>query len=470
MAINDFAIIGLSNIGRGFALNMQGRKYSVGIYDDDYDTASSFSADCVSRVKAYRDIKALIASVSVPRKIFLCAQADKIDGYISAMLPFLGKSDIIIDFSESLIADVKKRAEDLTLKNIRYLDAAATGPHTELSTGTGIVVGGDDEAYNSCSRILRQLSREYKGFSSCIHSGLSGTARFTKIVHDGIEAALLQVVADGYYMLRTLGEMKIEEISAALAFINEELNLYVLKTAVDILEQIDEESGDPIMDFVMDTANVARNEEHCIKESFLLQVPSLNAGQAVLLKYLSAQRDQRRISASKLYAPDVRYEMGSIRLLDSLKDAMKATMIITYAQGFDLLSAKIDDDEWNYGEDEIARVWSAASTIRSSYVARAQIAFNKNDNLLNLMHDEYFSNQLKSVQKGFREIVMLSAKHSVPVPSIMSALSYYDSMRCAVLPANLIQSQLNYMRRDTVRRYDIQGNFNVDWVVEDKKK
>ncbi len=374
----------------------------------------------------------------------------------------------MIDFSNSHYDDVKTRADELALKSIRYLDAAVTGPHTEYATGTGIIVGGADDAYSSCSRILRQLSREYKGFSSCIHSGVSGTGHYTKIIHDGIEAALMQVIADGYYILRTLGGMKAEEISAALAFINEELQLYLIKTAVDILEQIDEESGNPIMDFVMDTANVSENEEQFLRESIVAKVPCVNSSQAVFLRYLSAQREQRRISQTRLSAPIVNYEAGSIKLLDSVKDAIKSAIITVYAQGFNMLSAKINDDEWNYGEDEIARVWSAASTIRSSYVARAQIAFNKNDNLLNLMHDEYFSNQLKSFQKGFRETVMLSAKYGVPVPSVMSALSYYDTMRAEVLPANLIQSQLNYMKRDTVKRYDVQGDFDVQWVLEKK--
>ena len=139
-------------------------------------------------------------------------------------------------------------------------------------------------------------------------------------------------------------------------------------------------------------------------------------------------------------------------------------------RGMSLLGADFAGGQWNYGEDEVARVWNGSSSISSNYLARAQIAFNSSDRLLNLMNDDYFSNHLSSLQKGFRETVMLAAKHGVPAPSFMSALSYYDSMRTQVIPANLIQSQLNYMRRDTVKRYDIQGNFNVDWVVEDKKK
>ncbi len=470
MAVNDFAVIGLDNIGQSLVINMKSRKYSVAIFDEDVEKAFGFSGECVSKVKAYRDLKGLVASLSAPRKIFLSLDGSKIDDVIAEILPNLNKSDALIDLSAGNYSDINNRAEDLTLKSIRYLEAAVTGPQEELSSGVGLIVGGREDAFSACSRILRQISKEHKGFSSCIHSGSWGTANYTKIIHDSIETSLMQIIADGYFMLRNLGGMKCEEVSSAFTFINEELDLYLLGITAKILEQIDVESGTPIIDYILDSASVADTEVAAFGEAFKNNIPNLLSSQAVFLRYLSGQREQRRMSVKKLYAPQIRYDSGSIKLLDSIKDAMKAAIIIAYAQGFDLLSAELKNGQWNYGEDEIARVWSGASTIRSNYLSRANTAYNKNDNLLNLMHDDYFTGQLKSAQKGIREIVMLSAKHSVPAPSFMSALSYYDCMRANVLPSNLIQSQLNYMKRDTVRRYDIQGNFNVDWIVGDSKQ
>jgi len=459
MAVNDFAVIGLNNIGRGIALNMKNRQYSVAIYDEDFEHAQKFSDECNAKAKAYREIKSLISSLSVPRKIFICTDTRKTDEIILLMMSQLSKADTIIDMSESSSLEAKKRAELLDEKSLRYLDAAVTGIHSEISSGVGLIVGGSEDAFSACARILRQLSKEHKGFSSCINSGAFGTGFYTKMVHDTIEASLMQVIADGYFVLRSLGGMKCEEISAAFTFINEELNLYLLKITADILEQYDQESEEPIIDFVIDSVSVEQNAK----------TPNLLGVQAILLRHLSGQREKRRALTKKLYAHSIRYESGNIELLDSVKDAMKASMTIAYAQGFDLLSEAIKSGEWSYGEDEVARVWNGSSTINSEYLVRAHIAFNNSENLMSLLADDYFTNRLKSFQKGFRETVMLAAKHGIPAPSFMSALSYYDSMRTKILPANLIQSQLNYMRRDTVRRYDIQGNFNVDWVVDDKK-
>ena len=470
MAVNDFAVIGLNNTGKSFASNMQGKQYSVAVYDADFETASDFSDKGYSKIKAYRDLKSLITSLNVPRKIFLSAEAEETDAIIEEMTPHLGKADTFIDLSESSIEQVKKRGAQLEFKSIRYLEAAVFGPHDELSSGAGLIIGGSEEAFSSCSRILRLLSKEHKGFSSCVHSGEWGTGSYTRIVHDGIEAALMQIIADGYYMLRSLAGMKCGEISSAFAFINEELYLYLLKITADILEQTDEDSGTPIIDFIMDSASSDPTAGLMLEQSYNNGIPSLLSAQAQFLRLLSAQKEQRRACAKKLYAADIRYDGGGIKLLDCVKDALKASMIIAYAQGFDLLRSDFGGGEWNYGNDEIARVWCGASTIKSDYLTRAQAVYNSSDHLLNLMNDNFFANQLKSYQRGFRETVMLAAKHGCPAPSFMSALGYYDSMRAESLPANLIQSQLNYMRKDTVRRYDIQGNFNVDWVVEDKKK
>ena len=470
MAVNDFAVIGLNNIGRSFALNMQGRQYSVALFDADYDLASGLSDRGYSKMKAYKDLKSLITSLNVPRKIFLCTEAAAADTIIEEMAPHLGKADTFIDFTDSSILDVKNRGETLGFKSVRYLEAAAFGSYEIFTEGGGIIVGGKEEAFSSCSRILRQLSKEYKGFTSCIHSGEWGTARYTKIVHDGIEAALMQIIADGYYMLRSLSGMKCEEIASAFAFINEELDLYLLKITADILEQTDEDSNTPIIDFILDSASTDAQAGRLLEEAYKNEIPILLSAQAGFLRFLSSQREERRACAKKLSAADIRYDGGSIKLLDCVKDAMKASMMIAYAQGFDLLRAELQSGQWNYGNDEVARVWCGASTIKSNYLIRAQAIYNSSDHLLNLMNDEFFASQLKSYQRGFRETVMLAAKHGCPVPSLMSALGYYDSMRAESLPANLIQSQLNYMRKDTVRRYDIQGDFNVDWVVEEKKK
>ena len=198
MAVNDFAVIGLNELGRGLALNMKSRQYSVAVYDENVEGAFKFANDCASRVKSYREFKSLIHSLSVPRKIFLNVDADKIDDIIAQMLQYLNKSDTIIDLSDSHYEDVKKRAQELGLKTIRYLDAAVTGPLEETESGTGMIVGGEDDAFNACSRILRQMSKEFKGFASCIHSGTWGTGHYTKIVHDSIEASIMQIIADGY--------------------------------------------------------------------------------------------------------------------------------------------------------------------------------------------------------------------------------------------------------------------------------
>jgi 6-phosphogluconate dehydrogenase len=470
MAVNDFAVIGLNDLGRGLALNMKSRHYSVAVYDENVEGAFKFANDCASRVKSYREFKSLIHSLSVPRKIFLSVNADKIDDILAPMLQYLNKSDTIIDLSDSHYEDVKKRAQELSPKSIRYLDAAVTGPVEEIESGTGMIVGGEDDAFNACSRILRQMSREFKGFASCIHSGAWGTGHYTKIVHDSIEASIMQIIADAYFILRTLGGMKCNEIASAFAFINEEVNLYLLGIAAVILDQMDEEIQEPIIDFIADSASSCTSSDLFLKESQKNNSPQLMAAQAQGMRLLSRLKEQRKLASKRLYAPVVRYDSGSIRLLDIVKDTMRASLIIAYTQGFDLLGVEIESGEWNYGQDEIARVWSGASTIRSDYLGRAHTAFNKNDALANLMHDEYFSNQLKSVQRGFRETVMLAAKHGIPTPSFMSALSYYDSIRMEKLPANLIQSQLNFMRRDTVKRYDMEGNFNVDWIVDDKVK
>ena len=323
MAVNDFAVIGLNNTGRSIALNMKDRQYSVAVYDEDLESTQKFADDCRARAKAYRDMKSLVTSLTVPRKIFLCIDNDKTDEMISQLEQYLSRADTIIDMSEGCSADAKERYARLSASEIRYLDVAVTGPYDGLASGAGVIAGGDEESFSSCARILRQLSKEYKGFSSCIHSGGSGTGFYTKMVHDAIETSLMQVIADGYFMLRSLSGMKCEEIGSAFTFINEGLNLYLLTITSHILQQYDEESGTPIIDFIIDDASAGKSAGFGLKTANEKRTPALIFSEAVFMRHLSGLREERRDCVKKLYAPAVRYEAGSVKLLDVVKDAVK---------------------------------------------------------------------------------------------------------------------------------------------------
>jgi 6-phosphogluconate dehydrogenase len=462
--MNDIAILGMGVMGKSMAINILKRRYDIAVYDEHIDPTLKFAGDKKAQLHNFTDMGRLILSLAKPRKIFVTTGAKDVDKMIEKVKPYLDKGDTIIDGSDSYYFDSKRRGKELKALGIRYLDIGIAGARQSIVDGAGLTVGGETGAYGSCSRMLRQISKEHNNYSCCILLGPHGAGHFTKMVHDSIEYAIMQMIAESYFLLRKLGNMSCEEISASFNFMNENrFSSYLLDVTAQILEKIDAETGKPIIDLIMDKVRHNGAGKAAVHESLEFRVPMQVSAEAVYFRYLSTKREVREQSSKKLVAPVKKYDGDKYQLVDNVRDALYASMVVAYSQGFDLIKECAEFEEWTYGIKEVANIWSGSSTIKSKILEIISDAYNSEAYLASVMHYDNISKALKESQNGWRNTVCIAAKHCVSTPAIMSALSYYDGMCSYLLPANLIQAQRNFLGKDTVNRYDRQGDFDISW-------
>lgn len=462
--MNDIAILGMGALGQSLALNIIKRKYNIAVFDEHIDATLKFAGQRKAQLHNFSDLKRLATSLAKPRKVFVTSGAKSVDSMIAKIQPFLDKGDTIIDCSDSYYFDTKRRAKDLGTLGIRYIDIGVAGSRQSILDGAGLTVGGENGAYGSCSRMLRQISKEHNGYSCCILLGPTGAGHFTKMVHDSIEYAIMQMIAESYFILRKLGNMSCEEISASFNFMNENrFSSYLLDITAQILEKIDAETGKPIIDLIMDKAGHNGAGKAAVHEALEFKVPMQVSAEAVFFRYLSAKREVREQSSKKLTAPVMKYDGDKYQLVDNVRDALYASMVVAYTQGFDLIKEAAEYEEWSYGVKEVANIWVGSSTIKSNILQTISEGYNSDEYLASVMHYDNISKSLKDSQNGWRNTVCIAAKHCVAAPAMMTALSYYDGLCSYLLPANLLQAQRNFLGKDTVKRYDRQGDFDISW-------
>ena len=467
----DIGLIGLAVMGENLVLNMESHDFQVAVFNR---TTSKVDAFMDGRAKGKNivgchSIEELVANLERPRKVFLLVKAGAaVDAFIDSIVPHLEPGDIIIDGGNSHFPDTIRRTAYVESKGLLYIGTGVSGGEEGALKGPSIMPGGSAAAWPHVKEIFQSVSAKVDDGSPCCEwLGNDGAGHFVKMVHNGIEYGDMQMICETYSLMRNVLGMEPGEISTVFGEWNEgELDSYLIEITRDILAKTDDETGKPMVDVIMDKAGQKGTGRWTSLAALDLGVPAQTIVEAVFARALSAIKDERQIASQKLAGPDIQFSGNKEAFLEQLRQALFASKICSYAQGYQLMRAAAAEYEWDLNYGEIALMWRGGCIIRAQFLGNIKEAYDNNPDLQNLLLDDYFKDAIENSQLAWRKVVATAVEHGVPVPAFSSALSYYDGYRSAVLPANLLQAQRDYFGAHTYERLDKPAGeyFHTNWT------
>jgi len=470
MSQKAFGIVGLGVMGENLALNIMSHGFSVAGFDLDPAKRESFSRRTSAKDAAIASSLAeLAAMLTVPRRVLMMVPAGKaVDAVIGEITPHLRPGDLLIDGGNTFFADTDRRLKELQTTGILYVGTGVSGGEEGALRGPSIMPGGDPAAWPLIKPIFQAIAARTGDGTPCADwVGRGGAGHFVKMVHNGIEYGDMQMICEAYFLMENLLGMTPSEMHTVFGEWNTgELNSYLIEITSDILAKQDPDTGQALVQVILDTAEQKGTGKWTSQVAFDLGVPAQTIADAVFARMLSALKKERVAASSILKGPDARFSPAREEFLESIRQALFCAKICSYAQGFQLLRAADIEYKWNLNFGAIAMLWRAGCIIRAQFLGRIKEAYGQNPALANLLLDPYFAGKLTSYQDGWRRVVSAAVLHGIPVPAFSSALSYYDSYRSATLPANLLQAQRDYFGAHTYRRIDKEGVFHTRWKEE----
>jgi len=468
MASQDFGLIGLAVMGQNLALNIESKGFSVAVYNRTAARTEEFmdrSAQGKNIVDTY-SVPDFIAALSRPRKIMLMVKAGQpVDDFIELLVPHLEKGDLIIDGGNSHFPDTIRRNKALAENGILYIGTGVSGGEEGALHGPSIMPGGQREAYDLVAPILTKIAAQVDGESCCAYIGPDGAGHYVKMVHNGIEYGDMQLIAEAYFMMKYALNMSAPELHAVFANWNEgELNSYLIEITRDIFARKDEETGQPLVEVILDKAGQKGTGKWTSQSALDLGVAAPTIAEAVFARCMSAAKDERVAASKVLRGPSTTYGGDRNAFVEAIRQALYASKICSYAQGFSLMKEAGREYGWDLNFGEIAKIWRGGCIIRAQFHHPITEAYERDPGLANLMLDPFFQNVLESAQESWRHVVASASTVGFPVPAFSSDLSYFDSYRRGKLPANLIQAQRDYFGAHTYERTDKEGSFHTEWM------
>jgi 6-phosphogluconate dehydrogenase len=462
----DIGMVGLGVMGRNLVLNMRDHGFRVVGYDKDKGQVDALrKAAEGDQVHAVNDIADLAKAIHKPRAVTILVPAGPpVDSVIRDLLPHLEKGDIIVDGGNSYYGDTNVRAKAMADKGIRYFGVGISGGESGARHGPSIMPGGPREAYDRIKPILEAVAAKVDDEPCVTYLGPGSAGHYVKMVHNGIEYGIMQLIAETYdLMKRGLGysDDKLHQVYGQ--WNQTELEGYLMDITAEIFLVQDEKTGKKLIDQILDEAKQKGTGKWTSQDAMDLGVPVPVTDIAVVMRNLSAFKDQRQ-EASKLFSdPNRQFEGDADAFVERLRNAFYAAMVMTYAQGMALL--QIASGEHGYGLDleAIARIWRGGCIIRATLLEKIRAAFRRQADLANLLLDKEFAGLVSERAADLRTVVRVGADIGIPVPALMAALGYLDAYRSPWLPANLVQAQRDYFGSHTYERIDEQGTFHTEW-------
>jgi len=467
----DIGLIGLAVMGENLVLNMESHGFRVAVFNR---TTSKVDAFMDARAKGKNivgchSIEELVANLESPRKVFLLVKAGAaVDAIIESVIPHLDPGDIIIDGGNSHFPDTIRRTAYVESKNLLYIGTGVSGGEEGALKGPSIMPGGSALAWPYVKDIFQSISAKVDDGSPCCEwLGNDGAGHFVKMVHNGIEYGDMQMICEAYSLMRNVLEMSPAEISTVFGEWNEgELDSYLIEITRDILAKTDDETGKPMVDVIMDKAGQKGTGRWTSLTALDLGVPAQTIVEAVFARALSAIKDERLVASQKLSGPEASFEGDKSVFLEHLRQALFASKICSYAQGYQLMRAAAEEYKWDLNYGDIALMWRGGCIIRAQFLGNIKEAYDNNPGLQNLLLDEYFKDAVERCQFAWRQVIATAVVNGVSVPAFSSALAYFDGYRSAVLPANLLQAQRDYFGAHTYERVDKPAGeyFHTNWT------
>jgi len=467
----DIGLIGLAVMGENLVLNMANHHFNVAVFNR---TTSKVDAFVNGRAKGKgvvgcHGIEELVSRLERPRKVFLLVQAGAaVDALIESVIPHLEPGDVIIDGGNSHFLDTIRRTAYVESKGLLFVGAGVSGGEEGALKGPSIMPGGSAAAWPLARKIFQSIAAKVDDGSPCCEwIGDDGAGHFVKMVHNGIEYGDMQMISEAYALMRNVLGMAPSEISGVFDDWNKgELDSYLIEITRDILAKIDDETGKPMVDVIMDKAGQKGTGRWTSLVALDLGVPAQTIAEAVFARAMSAIKDERLAAAGQLTGPEIMFTDDKAAFLEKLRHALFASKICSYAQGFQLMRAAAVEYKWTLNYGEIALMWRGGCIIRAQFLGNIKEAYDGNSSLQNLLLDSYFKNAIENAQSAWRHVIATAVTHGVPVPAFSSALAYFDGYRSAVLPANLLQAQRDYFGAHTYERLDRPAGqyFHTNWT------
>jgi 6-phosphogluconate dehydrogenase len=471
----DIALIGLAVMGQNLILNMNDHGFKVVAFNRTVSKVDEFLAKEAkgTKVLGAHSIDEMVRLLKKPRRVMLMVKAGKpVDEFIEQLIPHLEPGDIIIDGGNSLFEDTNRRTKYLESKGLLYIGTGVSGGEEGARRGPSIMPGGSPAAWLHMKPIFQAIAAKVADGSPCCDwVGEQGAGHYVKMVHNGIEYGDMQLICEAYLLMKLGLGLSCDQMHQVFKEWNQgDLESYLIEITRDILAFKDSD-GQPLVEKILDTAGQKGTGKWTVQNSADLGIPITLIAEAVYARCVSALKDERVKAARKLKGPRptlavAKKEEPKKAFLNNIRDALYASKIVSYAQGYMLMRAAAQEYRWTLNYGGIALMWRGGCIIRSRFLGRIKEAFDHNSKLTNLMLDNYFRGEIKRCQKGWRNVVAAAMKRGIPLPAFSTALAFYDQYRSSVLPANLLQAQRDYFGAHTYERLDKPRGqfFHTNWT------
>ena len=463
----NIGVIGLAVMGSNLARNLASRQGNrVAIFNRSFDkTQNLVSEHPEANFISAETIDEFVESLESPKTAIIMVQAGAgTDAVINLLKERFSKGDIIVDGGNALFTDTIRREQEVAALGINFVGAGISGGEEGALLGPSIMPGGTKEAYKTLGPILSTIAAVVDGEPCVTHIGANGAGHFVKMIHNGIEYADMQLIAEAYDLLRKAGGFAPSEIAEIFAQWNQgELESYLIEITAEVLRQTDAKTGKPLVDVILDQAGSKGTGVWTVQTALDLGTPVSGIAEAVFARSLSSQSAQRAGKPTlPVHAQD--WSIGDKpAFVESVRQALYASKIVAYAQGFDAIRAGAKEHDWDINLGEVAKIWRGGCIIRAQFLNRITDAYRENEGLLSLLFAKYFVKAIDESLFSWREVVAMGALTGTPTPAFASSLSYYDGLRAERLPAALVQGQRDFFGAHTYKRVDMPGTFHTLW-------
>ncbi|GAX01539.1 NADP-dependent phosphogluconate dehydrogenase [Secundilactobacillus silagei] len=471
----NIGVVGMAVMGKNLALNIESRGFTVGIYNRTASKTDKVMADhSDKKLVPSHTIEDFVDSLEKPRRILLMVKAGKpTDAVIDELIPLLDKGDVLIDGGNTNFHDTMARNAKLDKSGINFIGMGVSGGELGALQGPSLMPGGQKEAYDLVAPILEKISAkaDQDGKPCVAYIGPNGAGHYVKMVHNGIEYGDEELIDESYNIMRNVLGISVDDMADIFKDWNKgELNSYLVEITANILSRKDDLGDDktkPIVDMILDRGNNKGTGKWSSEDALNVEVPQSVITEAVYARYISMMKDERVTASKTLAAPKANEEIGDKKeMVEKIRQALYFSKIMSYAQGFEQLRFASENYKWDLKFGQLAQIWRAGCIIRAQFLQNITDAYDKKPDLTNLLLDDYFKDIAAKYQESTREVVALAVKMGVPVPSFSAAITYYDSYRSEVLPANLLQAQRDYFGAHTYERTDRKGLYHYTWYKE----
>ncbi|MEK4067652.1 decarboxylating NADP(+)-dependent phosphogluconate dehydrogenase [Peribacillus sp. FSL R5-0717] len=464
---NTIGVIGLGVMGSNIALNMANKGEKVAVYNYTRDLTDQLVAELDGQsIHPYYEIQDFVQSLETPRKIFLMVTAGKaIDSVITSLLPHLESGDIIMDGGNSHYEDTERRYGELKSKGFSYVGIGISGGEVGALKGPSIMPGGDKDAYEKVAPILTKIAAKVNDAPCCTYIGPKGAGHFVKMVHNGIEYADMQLIAEAYTFLREKLHLEVNEIADIFETWNQgELKSYLIEITAEILRKKDEVTGLPLIDMILDKAGQKGTGKWTSMQAIDNGIPASIITESLFARYISALKEERVHAENILTGPEnVQQKLDKNEWIDYIRQALYMGKICAYAQGFTQYKMSSELNGWDLPLKDIALIFRGGCIIRAEFLNVISEAYQEQPNLANLLISPYFAEKVAKYQVGLRKVVCEGINSGISFPCLGSSLTYYDSYRTGISNANLLQAQRDYFGAHTYERRDLAGVFHTNW-------